>query len=124
MGGGELGEVLHEIPHTAFSDDTLGHAMRPPALLVKLWKLDTFRKPDGQVIVQRAAQLELSYPDVSERDAPTVTPPADGLKAVRNMARAPVVHTAIGKGDKPDVFPKALRPVYCMEVTACPNLSS
>ena len=40
------------------------------------------------------------------------------------MARTPVVNAAIGKGDKPDVFPKAFGPVYRVEVTTRPDLGS
>ena len=35
MSGGDLGEVLHEVPDAVSGDDTLGHAVGPPALLVE-----------------------------------------------------------------------------------------
>ena len=82
MGWGDLGEVLHEVPHTAFGDDTLGHAVRPPALLVEFGKLDFFGKPDCEVVVQGSALLKFSYPDIAEGDAPSLAPLADRFEAV------------------------------------------
>ena len=79
MSGGELGEVLHEIPHTAFSDDTLGHAIWPPAFFVELWKLDPLGEPDGQVIVQGATPLKFSHPDITEGHALPSAPLANCL---------------------------------------------
>ena len=40
------------------------------------------------------------------------------------MARTPVVHPAVSEGDKPDVFPEALGPVYSVELTTRPDLGS
>ena len=40
------------------------------------------------------------------------------------MARTPVVHPAVSEGDKPEVFPKALGPVYAMELPTRPDLGS
>ena len=47
MSGGNFGEVLHEVPDAVSSDDALGHAVGPPALLVEFRELDAFGKPDG-----------------------------------------------------------------------------
>ena len=75
----DLREVLHQVPDSILGNDTLCHSVRPPSLLVELGQLVSFGEPDRQVVVQSAALLEFSNPDVAERHVLSLAPLADGL---------------------------------------------
>lgn len=77
----ELRQVLHEVPNRVFGDDALRHAVWPPALFVELRELDVFREPDRKVVVNSAALLEFSDPDIAEPHASSGTPLANELEA-------------------------------------------
>lgn len=118
---GNLGEILHQVPNSVLGNDPLSHAVRPPALLVELWKLNLLGKPHGQVIVKGTTLLKLCDPDVTKRNVTSLAPRANRLQTPRYVARLPADPGPISEGAEPDVLPSSCGAAKLVEMPTGPH---
>lgn len=98
--------------------------MRPPSLLVKLWKLNALGQPDCYVIVKRTTLLQFCHPDVTKRNATSLAPLTNSLQAPRYVTRLPVDSGPVSECAEPDVFANAFRASKLVQVSTGPDDAS